>query len=76
MPPGRDAWTKSLASFTRSRDALKRVAREVEDLTATVPTGTGDQTYLRALLLVVDHTAYHVGQLISVRRALDTWPQA
>ncbi len=76
VPPGPDAWTESLASFTRSRDALKRLAREVEDLTATVPTGTGDQTYLRALLLVVDHTAYHVGQLISVRRALGIWPQA
>jgi uncharacterized damage-inducible protein DinB len=38
-----------------------------------VPTGKDSQTYLRALLLVIDHTAYHVGQLVSVRRALGAW---
>jgi hypothetical protein len=53
---------------------LKRLARDVEDLTATVPTGKGGQTYLRAILLTADHTAYHVGQLIAVRRALEIWP--
>jgi uncharacterized damage-inducible protein DinB len=38
-----------------------------------VPTGKATQTYLRAILLVVDHTAYHVGQLVAVRRALGIW---
>jgi len=46
----------------------------VEDLTAKVPTGKGTQTYLRAILLAADHTAYHVGQLVAVRRALGVWP--
>jgi uncharacterized damage-inducible protein DinB len=43
------------------------------DLTATVPTGTDGQTYLRAVLLVIDHTAYHVGQIVAVRRASGIW---
>jgi uncharacterized damage-inducible protein DinB len=43
------------------------------DLFATVPTGKGQQTYLRAILLVVDHNAYHLGQLVAVRRALGIW---
>jgi uncharacterized damage-inducible protein DinB len=73
-PPNEKAWTDSIASYTRSREALKRVARDVEDLTATVPTGKGNQTYLRAILLTADHTAYHVGQLVAVRRALGIWP--
>ena len=38
-----------------------------------MPTGKGHQTYLRAILLVADHTAYHVGQLVAVRRALGIW---
>jgi hypothetical protein len=42
------------------------------DLEARIPHGTG-QTYLRELLLVVDHTAYHLGELIVVRRLLGAW---
>lgn len=75
-PPSEQAWTDSIAAFVRSRDELTRLAREVKDLSATVPTGTGQQTYLRAILLVADHAAYHVGQLVAVRRALGTWPGA
>lgn len=73
VPPSEQAWTDSVASYARSRDALKRLAREVKNLTALVPTGTGHQTYLRAILLTADHTAYHVGQLIAVRKALGIW---
>jgi uncharacterized damage-inducible protein DinB len=72
-PPSEQAWTDSIASYVRSRDALKRLAREVKELTAHVPTGTGNQTYLRAILLTADHTAYHVGQLVAVRKALGIW---
>jgi uncharacterized damage-inducible protein DinB len=73
-PPDAQAWAASLAAYARGRDALKQLAREVPDLTVTVPTGTGAQTYLRALLLTADHTAYHVGQLVALRRALGAWP--
>ena len=66
-------WNRSLERYARSREALKHVARDVPDLTAVVPTGKGQQTYLRALLLIVDHTAYHVGQIVAVRRALGMW---
>ncbi|HKH74144.1 MAG TPA: DinB family protein [Vicinamibacterales bacterium] len=72
-PPSANAWKESIASFTQSRDKIKAVARDVEDLTAKVPTGKANQTYLRAILLVIDHSAYHVGQLIALRRALGIW---
>jgi uncharacterized damage-inducible protein DinB len=74
-PPGDDAWTESVAAYMRSREELKRLARDVEDLTATVPTGKRGQTYLRAILLTADHAAYHLGQLVAVRRALGVWPR-
>jgi len=73
-PASPQAWTESLASYARDREALKRLARDVADLTAPVPTGTPMQTYLRAILLTADHTAYHVGQIVAVRRALGLWP--
>ena len=43
------------------------------DLLRTVPHGE-TQTYLREILLVADHTAYHLGQLVLVRRLLGAWP--
>jgi uncharacterized damage-inducible protein DinB len=72
-PPSQSAWTDSLASYARSCEALKRLAHEIEDLTARVPTGEAHHTYLRAILLAADHGAYHVGQIVAVRRALGIW---
>lgn len=72
-PRNARAWRDSIAAYGRSRDELKRLAREVEDLTARVPTGKRRQTYLRAILLAADHSAYHVGQLVALRRALGIW---
>jgi hypothetical protein len=73
-PPASDAWTKSVAAFKADCDALKALVRDPGvDLFAPVPTGTGKQTYLRAVLLVLDHNAYHLGQLVAVRRALGIW---
>ncbi len=74
-PDDETAWSTSIADFKRDRETLKRVAHDAGvDLFAVVPTGEGQQTYLRAMLLVADHNAYHVGQLVAVRRALGVWP--
>lgn len=73
-PPGPQAWADSVASYARSREAIQRLAHDVADLTASVPTGNATQTYLRAILLAADHAAYHVGQIVAVRRALGIWP--
>jgi uncharacterized damage-inducible protein DinB len=72
-PTSEDVWADSLTAYARDRDRLKQLAHTVDDLTVPVPTGTETQTYLRALLLTADHTAYHVGQIVAVRRALGAW---
>jgi uncharacterized damage-inducible protein DinB len=72
-PPSSAEWEASLTAYRGDRAALERLAAEQPDLTARVPHGDG-QTYLRELLLVADHTAYHVGQLVLVRRLLGVWP--
>jgi uncharacterized damage-inducible protein DinB len=72
-PRAAGAWTTSLARYRRDLAALQRLARNPRiDLTAAVPNGTG-QTYLREILLVADHTAYHVGQIVALRRQLGVW---
>ena len=73
-PASGQAWGDSVASYHRALEDMKRLARDVEDLAARVPTGKGQQTYLRAILMAADHTAYHVGQLVALRRALGIWP--
>jgi uncharacterized damage-inducible protein DinB len=74
-PPSEGAWEESVAGFRADREALQRLAAGPEpDLFAMIPHGSG-QTYLRGLLLVADHNAYHVGQLIVVRRLLGVWPK-
>jgi hypothetical protein len=73
-PPSASAWDKSVAGFRKDRETLKQLAlNESIDLLEKVPAGE-DQTYLRELLLVADHTAYHLGELVVVRRALGAWP--
>ena len=73
-PPGADAWDASVADFETDRKELEKLVRDRGvDLFALVPTGKEGQTYLRAILLVADHTAYHVGQLVAVRKALGAW---
>lgn len=68
------AWDESIAAVRHDREELKSIAtRPTLDLTATIPWGDG-QTYLRTILVAIDHTAYHVGQLIAVRRMLGAWP--
>jgi uncharacterized damage-inducible protein DinB len=72
-PPDDAAWEASIAAFIASRERFKQLARDVDDLTASVPTGNEKQTYLRAILLAADHVAYHVGQIVQVRRAAGCW---
>lgn len=72
-PPSPGAWDSAIESFRADRDAMRELAADREiDLGASIPHGTG-QTYLREILLVADHTAYHVGQLVAVRRLLGIW---
>jgi uncharacterized damage-inducible protein DinB len=74
-PPSPRAWDDSIAEVRVDLDRFKRlIADPATDLFALVPTGKGQQTYLRAVLLVADHTAYHVGQLVALRKALGSWP--
>ena len=73
-PPDAAAWKASIDDFRKDRELLKRLVRDPRvDLFALVPKGKRQQTYLRTILVVVDHNAYHVGQLVAVRRALGAW---
>jgi len=69
-PPTAAAWDASVAQVAKDRRAMERLVLDPEtDLFARIPHGTG-QTILREALMLADHTAYHVGQLVLLRRLL------
>lgn len=72
-PPNDLAWDNSLLQFRDDLEAMRQLVRaESTDLLAKIPFGDG-QTILREALLVADHNAYHLGQLVTVRQALGAW---
>jgi hypothetical protein len=72
-PPNQGAWNKSIRVFRDNLDAMcSLIADESLDLFAPFPHGDG-QTLLREALLVADHNAYHIGQVVLVRRLLGIW---
>jgi len=72
-PPDDTAWEKSVAAFRRDRKAVQKMAADPKvKLDKRIPHGKG-QTYLREILLVLDHNAYHVGELVMLRRLLGAW---
>lgn len=73
-PPNDLAWDRSLESFRRDlRSMCDLVSDPTKDLFAAIPWGEG-QTLLREALLVADHNAYHVGQLVTLRQLIGAWP--
>ncbi len=72
-PPNAAAWEKSVAGFRADLKAMQRLVEDpATDLFAPIPHGEG-QTILREAMLVVDHNAYHLGQLVMLRRLLGAW---
>ena len=72
-PENAAAWSKSVQQFRRDSKAMQKlVANPKTDLFARIPWGDG-QTILREALLLADHNAYHLGQLLDVRRLLGVW---
>ncbi|MFB3133350.1 MAG: DinB family protein [Rhodothermales bacterium] len=73
-PPSPEAWNTSLARFREDLQAMQDLVADTgTDLYAPIPHGDG-QTILREALLLADHNAYHVGQIVAVRRLLGLWP--
>ena len=69
--PELGAWEKAGDVFLDELEQVKALARDpAVDPFATIPHGTG-QTVLREILLVADHNAYHLGQIMLIRRALE-----
>jgi len=69
-PPDEKAWTASMAAFKNDLRTMERLVADWRvDLYAPIPWGDG-QTILREALLLADHNAYHLGQLVMLRKSI------
>jgi len=74
VPPDESAWEKSVQAFQHDlQEMIKLVKNPRTDLYAKIAHGDG-QTILREALVLADHNAYHLGQLVDLRRVLGAWP--
>jgi uncharacterized damage-inducible protein DinB len=71
--PDDTAWEASRRAFQADLEEVCALVRDpARDLTARLPQGQG-RTYLRQVLLVADHNAYHLGQIVQARKLLGAW---
>ena len=66
-PPTPGAWKASLQAIAADREAFQELVKTTPDLLASVPSRPG-KSILRSVLIAIDHTSYHVGQLLMARR--------
>lgn len=72
-PPEASSWDASVKAFGSDLDAMTALVRDpASDLFTPFPHGTG-QTLLREAMLVADHNAYHLGQIVLLRKMLGGW---
>jgi hypothetical protein len=74
-PPSDKAWDKSVKAFIADRRAIMEMVDDPQNkLGEAIPHGNG-QTLMHEALLASDHTAYHLGQMVVIRRLLNDWKE-
>ncbi len=73
-PTSEDAWGHTIAQIRADRKSFEKLLADAEDAELVRPFAWGDgQSLLREALLLADHAAYHVGEIIVIRRLLGAW---
>lgn len=73
-PPAPEAWDESISQINKDRAAFERLVESQDDSNLVEAFSWGDgQNLLREAFLIADHQAYHIGELIVLRRLLKAW---
>lgn len=68
-----EEWDKTVNGFFRDMDrAVEMVNDQDIDLLSIIP-GSDEYTYLREVVIIIEHNAYHLGKILDIRKALDNW---
>jgi hypothetical protein len=72
-PSDKDEWEKTLNTIEKDKkEMIDLISDSTNDLYEPFPHGDG-QNLFREALLIIDHTSYHTGQIIILRRLLNIW---
>jgi hypothetical protein len=72
-PPDAKDWDRSVASFRADNQKMREMITKADSDLFT-PFGHGEgQSLLREALQIADHNAYHIGELVLLRRILGVW---
>ena len=71
-PPNAKAWDESVAAVKTGNEEMQQLVKD-HDLFTKLPAAKEGHTLLREALLLADHNAYHIGELVAVRRLLGAW---
>lgn len=65
-------WDKTVQGFTRDLNRAIKLAKDANiDLFSNVP--MTENTYLREIMIIIEHNAYHLGKILDIRKALGNW---
>ncbi len=68
-----EEWNKSISKFDSDLKKLVDIVKDESiDLTSVIP-HTKNHTYLREILIVIDHNSHHTGQIIAARKIIGDW---
>ena len=68
-----EEWDKTVNGFFRDMDrAVEMVNDQDIDLLSIIP-GSDEYTYLREVVIIIEHNAYHLGKILDIRKALGNW---
>lgn len=73
-PVDGESWDRTINAIQADMKAFEDLIHSTDsNLYASIPWGKNNETLLREVLLAADHTSYHVGELILLRRMLGVW---
>lgn len=68
-----EAWNKTVNGFFRDMDRAVEMVKDKDiDLQSIIP-GSEEYTYLREVVIIIEHNAYHLGKILDIRKALGNW---
>lgn len=72
-PESKEAFEKSVRAITEGIEEMRKLIRDPQNnLQKPFAHGEG-QTLFKEAMLIVDHNAYHIGQMVLIRRLLGSW---
>lgn len=74
QPPSADAWKTSVNALKADLQAFEKLVSDANsNLHDVIPWADKKQTLFHEALLAADHTSYHTGEFIVLRRLLGNW---